>query len=279
MHRHQRTEPTVKLHRVLAPLALTTAIMTVAPAAMASDGAAGPIAPSRAVNSSEYTVVASYQNIPAAALHAVTTAAQNDAYESLKHERGTLSVHVVPDPEDSTRLIVAETFTDKRAFERHDAGRYERAFRAVLDRDGVSGPDYEIQNTSLVATTDGKTAYEKADAGGSVFTVVAEFDNVQAQWRDDFIQIAQADGYGSLTGEPGTLGFFFVPDQNDPTRFVFLETFTSEDAFVAHKNDTPAQAYLALVAEAGIVGPKFFVTGSDTGFSEPGGYSVPNQRH
>ena len=267
----------MKLRRVLAPIAMTTALLTAAPVAMAAQGAA-PVAANRDYQTSEYTVVVSYQNISASALKTVTAAAQNDAYQSLKHERGTLSAHVVPDPEDSTRLIIAETFTDKRAFEAHERGAYERAFRAVAARHGVSAPDYEIHDTSLVATTDGKTAYEKKDNGGSVFTVVAEFDNVLPQWRNDFIQIAQADGYGSLTGEPGTLGFFFVPDSSDPTRFVFLETFTSLDAFVAHKNDTPAQAYLALVAEAGIVGPKFFVTGSDTGFTEPGGYSVPNQR-
>ncbi|QMU67039.1 putative quinol monooxygenase [Streptacidiphilus sp. P02-A3a] len=268
----------MKLRRILAPIALTSALLIAAPAAMAADGAAGPIAADHDVNTSEYTVVASYQNISAAALKTVTTAAQRDAYESLKHERGTLSVHVVPDPEDATRLIVAETFTDKRAFEAHQRGAYERAFRAVAARHGVSAPDYEIKDTSLVATTGGKTAYEKADNGGSVFTVVAEFSNVLPEWRNDFIAIAQADGYGSLTGEPGTLGFFFVPDTSDPTRFVFLETFTNLAAFEAHKNDTPAQAYLALVAKAGIVGPDFFVTGSDSGFTEPGGTSVPNQR-
>ncbi|MBC3844258.1 hypothetical protein GXW82_41240 [Streptacidiphilus sp. 4-A2] len=268
----------MKLRRILAPLALATALLTAAPAAMAADGAAGPIAPDRDVKTSEYTVVASYQNISAAALKTVTRAAQNDAYESLKHEHGTLGFYVVPDPEDSTRLVIAETFTNKRAYEAHQRGAFERAFRAVAARHGVSAPDYEIHDQSLVASTAGKTAYEKADNGGSVFTVVAEFDNVLPEWRNDFIQIAQADGYGSLTGEPGTLGFFFVPDSSDPTRFVFLETFTSLAAFVAHKNDTPAQAYLALVAKAGIVGPKFFVTNSDTGFTEPGGTSVPNQR-
>lgn len=268
----------MRLSRALAPLALSAAFLTAAPAALAAAGAGSPVAPDRAVDTSEYTVVASYAHIPAARLAAVTAAAQHDAYESLKHEPGTLSAHVVPDPVDPSRLTVAGTFTDKRAFETHEHGLFEHTFRRIAAQDGASGPVEEIANTSLTAATGGRTAYERADAGGSVFTVVAEFDNVQPQWRDDFIQIAQADGYGSLTGEPGTLGFYFVPDRSDPTRFVFLETFTSLDAFVAHKDDTPAQAYLALVAKAGIVGPKFLVTGSDTGFDEPGGYSVPNLR-
>ncbi|MEV6006040.1 antibiotic biosynthesis monooxygenase [Streptomyces sp. NPDC051976] len=267
----------MRFSRSLAPLALATTILLSAPAAMAAGGA-GPIAPNKAVDSSEYTVVAAYEHIPAAAVNAVITAAQNDAYESLKHEPGTLSVHVVPDPVTTSRLVVAATFKDKHAFEVHEHGWFERGFRAVAALKGASRPVTTIAGTSLTAATGGKEAHEGVDEGGSVFTVVAEFDNVQPQWRDDFIAIAQADGYGSLTGEPGTLGFFFVPDPADPTRFVFLETFTSLDAFVAHKLDTPAQAYLDLVARAGIVGPKFFVTGSDTGFDQPGGYSVPNQR-
>ena len=268
----------MRLRSMLTPLVLSAAIMTAAPAAMAADGAAGPVAGSKAVNTSEYTVVLALENIPAASLAKVTAAAQHDAYESLVHERGTLSLHIVPDPVDPTRLVVAGTFKDEQAFQAHAHGVYESAFQQVAARNGVGAPVVEIAGTSLTATTDGRTAYEKADPGSSVFTVVAEFDNVQPQWRDAFIKIAQADGYGSLTGEPGTLGFYFVPDPNDATRFVFLETFTSLDAFVAHKNDTPAQAYLSLVAQAGIVGPKFFVTGSDTGFDQPGGYSVPNQR-
>ncbi|MBC3843639.1 hypothetical protein GXW82_35760 [Streptacidiphilus sp. 4-A2] len=104
-------------------------------------------------------------------------------------------------------------------------------------------------------------------------------DEVPVAEREVFIKSIQADAYGSLTNEPGTLGFHCMPDPKDPGRFVFLETFTDPAAFAAHKSDGPAEAFLALVAKYNVTAT-FVITGatlSSNGFTAPGAYSLPNQ--
>ncbi|WP_035845435.1 putative quinol monooxygenase [Kitasatospora azatica] len=242
----------------------------------ATDDAKGHVERNRDEGTVAYVSITTWEHIPATARAGFIAAAQDDGYDSLRHEPGTYSVHVVPDPDDPSRVVIASTFTSEAAYQRHQHGRYERDLRAHAARAGIAGPAKVVRNYSLTATTgDGKLASPHGD-GGTVFTVVAVFTNVQAQYRAEFLKIAQADGYGSLTGEPGTLGFHFVPDPDDPTRFVFLETFTDQAAFVAHKNGAPAQAYLDLVSRAGIIGPEFVITNVTTGFDKPGGWSVPN---
>jgi quinol monooxygenase YgiN len=269
----------MKIRNLLLPVALGASLLMTAPSALAST-TTPPVAANRGDSGVSFNTVVSYQNIPAAARASVIAAAQRDAYESLKHEPGTLAIHVVPDPEDATRIVVTGTFTDRRAFEAHLRGSAERAFRAVASRDGVSGPDYTIAGTSLEPLSgDGATAGSHGDNGGSVYTVVA-VDEVPVQDRAPFVASIQADAYGSLTTEAGTLGFHCVPDPKDPGRFVFVEAFTGVDAFNAHVSDGPAKAFLALVAQYNVAAT-FTVTGatlSGNGFGSPGGFTVPNQR-
>ncbi|OLZ61283.1 hypothetical protein AV521_43940 [Streptomyces sp. IMTB 2501] len=268
----------MKLRTTLFPLALGAALLMSAPAAMADTAAA--TADNRGDSGVSYTAIASYENIPAAARTQVIAAAQKEAYDSLDKEPGTLAVHIVPDPKNDARIVIAGTFVNKGAYEAHEHGVFHRRFLRTAAGNGVTGPDYTIRNTSVKPlSADGRTAPSHGDSG-SVLTVVAEFDNVQPQYRDEFLRISQADGYGSLTREPGTLGFHCMPDPADPTRFVFLETFKDLDAFNAHKDDGPAQDFLALVAKDHIKGPGFFITNTnaaDNGFGTPGAFSVPNQ--
>ncbi|QMU73018.1 putative quinol monooxygenase [Streptacidiphilus sp. P02-A3a] len=268
----------MKIRKLLFPVALGASLLMAAPSAMASTTAPS-IEPNRGDSGVSFNVVTSYQDIPAAARAAVVAAAQKDGYESLKHEPGTLAFHVIPDPEDTTRIVITETFTDRRAFESHLRGGAEHAFRAVAARSGVKGPDYTIAGTSLEPlSSDGRTAASHGD-DGSVYSVVA-VDEVPVQDRAPFVASIQADAYGSLTNEPGTLGFHCVPDPTDPGRFVFLETFTSVDAFNAHVSDGPAKAFLALVAQFNVTAT-FTITNatlSGNGFGEPGGFTLPNQR-
>ncbi|MEU9131078.1 putative quinol monooxygenase [Kitasatospora sp. NPDC048540] len=266
----------MKLRTALLPGALVATLLLAAPAATAAPLRPGQTEPSRGDHGVAYLVIDSFENIPAAGRAAFLAAAQQDGYDSLKHERGTQSFHVVPDPGNPSRLVVAMTFANRRAFEIHEHGRYEHRLRALAARDHATGPNRTISGTSRPLEMNGRRADSRGDAG-VVFTVVAEFDNVQPQFRDEFIAMAQTDGYRSLTEEPGTLGYHFVPDPKDPTRVVFLETFTDQAAFDAHKNGPAATDFLALVARAHITGPSFFVTNRADGFSAPGGVSVPNQ--
>jgi quinol monooxygenase YgiN len=268
----------MKIRNLLLPVALGASLLMTAPSAMAST-TTPPTEPNRGDSGVSFNVVTSYQDIPAAARASVIAAAQKDGYESLKHEPGTLAFHVIPDPDDPTRIVITETFTDRRAFEAHLRGGAEHAFRAVAARNSVSGPDYTIAGTSLEPlSSDGQTAASHGD-DGTVYSVVA-VDEVPVQDRAPFVASIQADAYGSLTGEPGTLGFHCVPDPKDPGRFVFLETFTGVAGFDAHLVDGPAKAFLALVAKFNVTAT-FTVTGatlSGNGFGSPGGFTVPNQR-
>ncbi|MBC3843640.1 hypothetical protein GXW82_35765 [Streptacidiphilus sp. 4-A2] len=173
----------MKMRKALLPVAVSACLLMVAPTAMAeatptaaatSTSTATAIAtsaanaaataaanaaatatatpktePNRGDSGVSFNAVLSYENIPAAHLAAFLAAAQRDGYESLKHEPGTLAFHVVPDPEDSTRIMVTETFLDRAAYELHQQGASERAFRAAAAKYGVSGPDYTIANTSM----------------------------------------------------------------------------------------------------------------------------------
>ncbi|WP_035850703.1 putative quinol monooxygenase [Kitasatospora azatica] len=269
----------MKLRTALLPVALTAALLAGAQTAGAAGAERG--APRVAANQDEgvlsFVSITTWEHIPAATRDRFIAAAQDAGYDALKHEPGTESAHVVPDPEHPDRVLIASTFLSEAAYQRHQQGSYERELRAAASRDGATGPNNLVANYNLPATRgDGRFATPRGDAG-SVYTVAAVFTNVTAQYRDEFLKIAEADGYGSLTGEPGTLGFHAVPDPQDPTRFVFLETFTDKDAFYLHKNGAPAQAYLDVVAKAGIIGPDFSITESHTGFDKPGGWSVPDQ--
>ncbi|MCU7821881.1 putative quinol monooxygenase [Kitasatospora sp. DSM 101779] len=263
--------------RALLPVVLAAALLAgAAPGALAARPR--DTMPNLGDSSVAYTVISGYDHIPAAVRDIVLAAAQQEGYASRRHEPGTESVHVVPDPEHPDRIVVAETFSSAAAHRAHSRGPYARNFAALLAAFGVTGPTTTVANYSL-ATDDGtgRVASSRGD-DGHVFTVVAEFTHVQPEYREEFLKVAKADGYLSLTGEPGTIGFHFVPDAADPTRFVFLETFTDEAAFTAHLNGAPAAAYLDVVAKGHIVGPHFFVTLATTGFDKPGGWSVPNRK-
>ncbi|WP_431684049.1 putative quinol monooxygenase [Kitasatospora sp. KL5] len=274
---HPERSPPMRPARALLTAAVTAALLAGA-APGASAARPGATMPNLGDSSVAYTVISAYEHIPAAARAAFVAAAQQEGYASRRHEPGTESVHVVPDPEHPDRIVVAETFASEPAYQVHRTGRHARRFAALAALLGVTGPSTTVANYSL-PTDDGtgRVAPSRGD-NGRVFTVVAEFGNVQPEFREEFVKVAQADGYLSLTGEPGTIGFHFVPDAADPTRFVFLETFTDEAAFQAHATGAPAKAYLEVVAKAHIVGPHFFVTRVTTGFDRPGGWSVPNRK-
>ncbi|MFE0460657.1 putative quinol monooxygenase [Kitasatospora sp. NPDC058965] len=271
----------MRVRNVLLPLAVAATLATgatTAGAATAEDGH-GPSEPNRSTSPISFVQITEWDHIPAGTRDAFIDAAQHDGYESLKNDPQVQDFRVVPDPDHPDRLTVAELFANQQAYQAHQQGRFQQDLLAAAKKDGVSGPTTLVANYNIPATKDGEHFSTSQGDNGKVFTVVATFTNVQPSCRDEFIKIAQADGVDSLAVEPGTLSFAATPDPADPTRFVFLETFTGLDAFVAHKNDYPAQRYLAVVAKCGIVGPDFGITNSQVGFDHPGGWSVPNAKH
>ncbi|MFE0460659.1 putative quinol monooxygenase [Kitasatospora sp. NPDC058965] len=268
----------MRVRNALLPLAVAAALAAGATTAGAADDGKGKTQPSRDESVITFLYITEWENIPANTRDHFIAAAQNDGYESLKNDPSVESFHVVPDPDHADRLTIAEVFTNQKAYQAHQQGPYEQALLATAQKDGVSAPTTVIANYNIPATKDGEHFSNSVGDNGTVFTAVATFTNVQPQYRDEFIKIAQADGVDSFATEPGTLSFAFAPDPTDPTRFVFMETFTDRDAFYYHKNNFPAQRYLDVVAKSHIIGPDFTITNSNVGFDHPGGWSVPNAK-
>ncbi|MFJ8313185.1 MULTISPECIES: putative quinol monooxygenase [unclassified Streptomyces] len=104
---------------------------------------------------------------------------------------------------------------------------------------------------------------------GIILTVVASFENIAAEHRDEFLESAQREAFLSLRDEEGTISYHIVPDQDDPTRVVFQATFTDEASYEQHRNNAPAQEFLEMVARNKIDGPNIYVNN----------FSVPNVNH
>ncbi|MFE4862269.1 putative quinol monooxygenase [Streptomyces sp. NPDC056670] len=119
-----------------------------------------------------------------------------------------------------------------------------------------------------VATSAPATLGSEGD-DGIILTVVASFENIAAEHRDEFLEGAQREAYLSLRDEEGTISYHIVPDQDDPTRVVFQATFTDEASYLQHQNNAPAQEFLEMVARNKIDGPNIYVNN----------FSIPNVNH
>lgn len=95
------------------------------------------------------TVVAVFDDVSAADRPALLAAAQNDGYWSLRHEPGTISYHVVPDPQDPARFVFVGTFTNAAAYAAHRTSPAAQAFFALAAKDHVTGPELVIAGTSV----------------------------------------------------------------------------------------------------------------------------------
>lgn len=70
---------------------------------------------------------------------------------------------------------------------------------------------------------------------------------VKAEFIDAFIVETKKNAAASLT-EPGIARFDFVQQRDDPTRFVLVEVYRSDDAPAAHKETAHYLAWREAVA-------------------------------
>ncbi len=249
----------MKLHKTLSWLgvvaAATVTLGAAAPGAMAcGHHHRQHLAPSHGDRGSVDTVVATFTNIAPEHRQEFLTAAQKEAYLSLKLEKGTLSYHIVPDPTDSTRVFFEATFADAAAYATHRADFPAVDFLKIVAKDNIVGPGIVFDNTSM-PNTDGKHVQPSRGDRGSVDTVVATFTNIAPEHRQEFLTAAQKEAYLSLKLEKGTLSYHIVPDPNDSTRVFFEATFADAAAYATHRADFPAVDFLKIVAKDNIVGP------------------------
>lgn len=92
------------------------------------------------------------------------------------------------------------------------------------------------------------------------YRIVVRFD-VPAEHRDAFIVAALEDGRESLAGEPGTLGFDLVEDEEKVNRFYLLESYQDADAFQAHCDGPYFGKFFAVLESWSQAGPDWLVRG------------------
>ena len=72
--------------------------------------------------------------------------------------------------------------------------------------------------------------------------------HVKAEFVDAFKEASRENARHSVL-EPGMAGFEFFQQADDPTLFVFIESFRAADAPAAHKETAHYQAWRDTVAE------------------------------
>lgn len=243
-----------------ASLSLLAPALAAAPAGAAAASAHGHYRtePSKGDWGRVLDVVATFTGITPADRQQFLTAAQKEAYLSLKTQPGTLSYHVVPDPNDPSTVWFIASFTDEAAFVYHHAAAPARALLKLAAADHINGPNIVV-NAMTVPNTDGEHVAPSRGDAGTVLVVVASFTDLTPADRQQFLTASQLEGYLALVQQPETISYHITPDPTDPSVVWFEATFTDEPAFVFHHAAPPAVTLLNLVAADHIGGPNIVI--------------------
>ncbi|MBU0943760.1 MAG: antibiotic biosynthesis monooxygenase [Proteobacteria bacterium] len=93
-----------------------------------------------------------------------------------------------------------------------------------------------------------------------MFAVIVKVQ-VKPQHHQEFREAMLADGRGSVENEPGCLLFNIVEDHADPNLLHLYEVYTSEEAFLLHKDTPHFQAWLEAIKDW-LAAPLDIATGS-----------------